>query len=696
MVKIVQRYLKKMNDYIDSFLHKEKHQLILWIPVLFGLGTTIYFGLNTEPEINKSMGLSALFGTLIILSRQHKKLILLLLVALLVSGGFAVAKLRAQQVQAPVIADEWKRAYSIEAIVEKIETQSRGVRIWFSDVAIDKVETAWTPKYIRISVNTNIDGVRAGDKVWLRAILYPPPRPAMPGAYDFARQAYFQQIGAVGYSVSKVKVLNKSEKFDFYTWVADIRHSIAERIRVNSIGEDEGAISAALLVGDRGAIKKRVVEQMRDAGLAHLLAISGLHLALVATICFFSVRLLLALSAFLTLRYPIKRYAALSAIVFSFFYLLITGAPISAERAFIMTGLVLLSVVLNRSVTPLRSIALAAFIVLLFTPESILSPSFQMSFAAAGALIAAFEFLRKYMAGLLQDAGLMRRLSVYLIGTLLSSLVAGLATAPFALYHFSHMSSYSLLANLVAVPLTSLWIMPWGVLVFLLLPFGLESIALYPMGWGIDVVLNVAEYVSALPQATPAVQALPITSLALITIAMLWLALWKTRIRVFGVVLLIPAIYLAAIQPIPDILVDENGKMLAFLNDNEIYEFPAATTPRFVKESWMERLGQADNIKLKDGESSANIKNEGDRNFVYSKDGLKILFAHDKPYANLRCDEADYLVDMYWYEIMHCPNIPTLFNRQDLDLDGTHVVYLQEGELPRVENVRAHRGDRPW
>lgn len=686
----------ELKEKLSSLFSQERHQLILWLPVFFGAGIALYFALPTEPTLHNPMAMSALFGSMLLLSRRNIWAVRVLILMIMFSGGFAVAMFRAHQVQAPVIADEWKKSYAVTATIEQMEARNRGSRIWLSDVSSKDIKQEWTPKRIRVTVNSAIDHLKTGDRVDFLAVLYPPPLPAMPGAYDFARQAYFEQIGAVGYVVSKMKLVERDEAQSFAAWLSDMRHQLAESIRREAPAKEQGAIAAALLVGERGAIPSVITDQMRDAGLAHLLAISGLHLALVATICFFTFRLLMACSSYLALRHPIKQYAAFMAIIASLLYLLITGAPISAQRAFLMTGLVLLSIMLNRSVTPLRSIGLAAFIILLLTPESILSPSFQMSFAAAGALISAFEFLRKYMASLLEDASMMRRVGVYLIGILLSSLVAGLATAPFALYHFSHMSNYSLLANLVAVPLTSLWIMPWGVATLILAPFGLEWLSLYPMGWGIDVVLNVAEYISSLPYATPAVPAMPMVSLALITVAFLWLGLWKSKIRVAGLILLLPAIYFYSIKTAPDILVNEDGRMLAFRNNAGEYEFPAKTSPNFVRESWLERLGKEETIRLKPNQSSDNLLHEGDRNYIYTHKGTKILFAHDKEYLEKRCKDADYLVDMYWYEIMQCPNAPTLFNRQDLDLRGTHVVYLQEGQAPLIDHVRGYRGERLW
>lgn len=230
---------------------------------------------------------------------------------------------------------------------------------------------------------------------------------------------------------------------------------------------------------------------MRDAGLAHLLAISGLHIGLVGGLLFFVVRLLLATSETLALRYPIKKWAALAAVAGSFGYLLVSGGTLPTQRAFLMLSLALLAVLIDRVAISMNLVAWAALVILMLVPESLLSVSFQMSFAAVVGLVAVYETAVLRHARGAGPAGPARRAGLYLGAVLLSTLVAGTATAPFALYHFNRFALYGVLANLIAVPLTALWIMPWAVVAFALMPFGLEAWALAPMGLGIEAVIAV-------------------------------------------------------------------------------------------------------------------------------------------------------------------------------------------------------------
>lgn len=689
--------MQNVKSMLLDALREEYSQFLLWLPVLFGLGIALYFALPFEPKLFQATGIATLTGSLLLLLHRNRFWRNLLIIMVFITGGFMAASYRAHMVKAPVIPDSWKQSYLVTATVDHISKQAKGYRVWLNDVSLAHIRHTQTPKRIRISVHTRLNGATAGDHVSFKAILYPPPKPAMPGAYDFARQAYFEQIGAVGYSISSFTILEHPSGFSFPVWISDFRQTLANRILTEGNNSTESSVATALLVGERNSIPESVMDNMRSAGLAHLLAISGLHLSLVAAICFFASRAAFALSERLTLRYPIKQWAAGVAILCSAAYLLISGNPISAERAFIMTTMVLLAIMLNRMVTPLRSVAFAAFIVLLFTPESLLSPSFQMSFAAATALIAAFEVLRKPLSRQLEDAGPLRRFRVYLTGVLLSSLVAGFATAPFALYHFSHANSYGLLANLVAVPLTSFWIMPWGVVALALMPLHLEHLALIPMNWGIDGVLHAAASVAALPYSNLAITALPIASLACIAIGMLWLTLWKTKLRLLGCLMLIPAITIAMLQPKPDVLINEDGRMLAFKDTGGHYVFPAKTSPSFVQKSWMERLGQSDFKRLKPPKTLDNLTCDSDRNCRYQIAGKTLLLAHTPDYAAAHCAQAHWLIDMDWKDPISCPQLPPLFNRQDLKAYGTHILYFSKDDAPaRIETVAGYRGHRLW
>jgi len=273
------------------------------------------------------------------------------------------------------------------------------------------------------------------------------------------------------------------------------------------------------------------MQAIRDSGLAHLLAISGLHIGLVAGILFIWVRAMLALVGPLALRYPIKKWAAATAIAGALAYALIAGSTVPTQRAFLTVGLVLAAVMLDRRGLSIRLVAWAALAILIVQPESLLGPSFQMSFAAVTALIASYEVIserRRY-----DDYGnstlppWLRKAGLYLIGVALTTLIAGIATAPFAVFHLNRFADYGLAANLLAVPVTAMWVMPSAVVAFLLMPFGMEGLALASMGWGVDVIIKVAETVAGWDGAVTLVSAMPTAALCAIVLGGLWLALWR-------------------------------------------------------------------------------------------------------------------------------------------------------------------------
>ena len=289
---------------------------------------------------------------------------------------------------------------------------------------------------------------------------------------------------------------------------------------------------------------------------------------------------------------PQSRPLGCTAFAGTFVYLLLSGATVPTQRAFVMTGVVLLAIMLDRTSLSLRLIAWAALALLLLAPESLLGPSFQMSFAATTALVAGYELLRPTLVGWGARAGFAFRPLLYLACILLTSLIAALATAPFALYHFNRIADYGLAANLVAVPVTGLWVMPWGVLALLLMPLGLEQLALVPMALGIDAVTWIAHTIADLPGAVRLVPAMPTLALVLIAGGGLWLCLWRRRWRLAGLAGLVAGALVMAHHPTPDILVDGGAKLVAVRAPDGELRLSSHQRARFAGQTWLRRAGQ--------------------------------------------------------------------------------------------------------
>ena len=387
---------------------------------------------------------------------------------------------------------------------------------------------------------------------------------------------------------------------------------------------------------------------MRTSGLAHLLAISGLHIGLVAGIIFVVVRLGLAAIEPLALRYPIKKWAAATALLGSLCYLFLSGASIPTQRAFMMTSLVLLAVLLDRTSLSMRLIALAAFLLLVLRPESLMGPSFQMSFAAAVALVVAYEYLRAPLARLASGASFKLRPLLYLVGIAVTTIIAGGATAPFAIYHFNRFAEYGLLANLAAVPLIGLWVMPWGLLALLLMPFGLEELALEPMGLGLQAIDWIAASVAALPGSVIHAGAMPPLALAMIALGGVWLCIWRRPWRLAGFSLVVPGLVLMLTHRSPDILIDGDGRLMATRSESGEMWFSSLSRARFAREIWLRRAGQEETSvgPWREGAPAPAGMRCDSLGCVQEIDGQKIAFVRDARALPENCAEANLVISL--------------------------------------------------
>ena len=572
----------------------------------------------------------------------------------------------------------------------------KGPRLTLKRVRVSRLESAETPARVRIRMRGAADAV-PGDWISAKAILLPPPSPSAPGAFDFPRHAFFQHLGAVGFAVGRLEHIEAGAEgaaFSFRLWLSKLRQKIYRRI-VGSLKGTSGTVAAALMTGERGAIPADVLEAMRASGLAHLLAISGLHIGLVTGVLFFGIRGTLAAFPSVTLRFAIKKWAAIGALTGALAYLLVTGATVPTQRAFLMVALVLAAIVLDRTAISMRLVAWAALIVLLISPESLLGASFQMSFAAVIALVAAYELARTPLRRWRAREGWWRLPLLYLAGVGLTTLVASAATAPFVVYHFNRFAAFGLAANLVAVPITALWIMPWAVLGYLLMPLGLEGWALSPMGWGIEAVIAVARWVAGWPGAVVLLPAMPVWGLALVALGGLWLCLWQRRWRLLGLLVIAGGLAALPSSRSPDVLVAGDARMFAVRAEDGRLMLSSATGNRFARENWLRRAGLESAAPWPREASPGGRLRCDEKGCIYRARGHTVaLIKH--PGAFLEdCWVADVIVSIVPLRGAHCPAPQTVIDRFDIWRNGAYALWLDDGRV-RVENVRQHQGERPW
>ena len=502
-------------------------------------GILIYFALPAEPWAPALGAAAALCSSL---SRggpvSAPPLFRVLVVAACIACGLTTAKLRTEWVAAPVMAREATVTVS-GWIAAREEASAHGARLYLRVHDMTGARGGDTPRLVRVTVRNKADALSVGDAVTLKARLQPPGGAVMPGGYDFARIAHYAGIGAVGFAYGAAKPMPEIGPAPLAIRLgaplAHLRDAIRKRIEAALPGDD-GPVAAALVMGDQGGIAQSTQDAMRASGLAHMLSISGLHMALVAGSAFWLIRALLALFAGLALNYPIKKWAAAGALAVASIYLGISGAGVATVRSYVMLAIMLVAVMLDRPALSLRNVALAALAILVLNPESVTGPSFQMSFAATAALIAGYEVISAWSGqrAALADrrgTGVATRIGRAATALLVTSTIAGLATAPYAAFHFQRVAPLTLLANVAAMPVVGVAVMPMAFLAVAAMPFGLEALPLTVMSWGLDWVRVVAETTAAWSAGHGTMPAMPALSLLLITAGFLWLVLWRERWR---------------------------------------------------------------------------------------------------------------------------------------------------------------------
>ncbi len=542
-------------------------RLLPWAPVAFGFGIAFYFAADREPSWVAAGAALAGCGAVCALARRRPVAFPTTLVLTAVAAGFALTTAHSLWIAHPILERPVFGA-AITGFVEMREERERTDRIVVRVHAFEAERVPTPPERVRLSVRRG-SAPAVGSFVSLTARLNPPPEATRPGAYDFARDLYFQGIGAVGFVTGEIKQASQPAPagliLAYAAFIDGLRNGIDQRIRAALPG-DAGAIASALITGKRDAISASVNDAMYISSLAHVLSISGYHMAVVAGVVFFVVRAGLALVPGLSSRRPIKKWSAAAAVIAAACYLALSGAEVATQRAFIMTAIVLIGVMLDRAALTVRTLAVAALAVLLVSPQAVVHPGFQMSFAATLALVAAYERGAPWaMRG--GDSSLGARMALWggrQIATLIfASLVAGLATTPFAAFHFHRAAPYGVLANLLAMPIVSIWVMPAGLLALAALPFGFDGPLWRLMAGGVEWMTAVALWVSSLPGAVGRIAAFGIDALLLATAGLLLLCLLRSRLRWTGAVLVAAAALLAVGAGHPDVLISSSGRTVA-------------------------------------------------------------------------------------------------------------------------------------
>jgi competence protein ComEC len=675
-------FIKRLaSNFVHSFF-EERSRWILWWPVGMSLGIALYFCLKFEPTLPQALipffiALLTVFSTAF---RQHQNPALFLISLSLLSAtlGFTAAKIRTHCLVTPMLTMKLENRQLTARIID-IEEHPNRRRLILDDLRF----AIKAPRLHKIRLNLPITEdfhATIGDQISLTADLLPLSDPVSLTGYNFRRQAFFQGISAVGRVKGHVRVTQKSDRF---FGINKARHHLTKTIRQYLPGQT-GEVAAALITGDRSGIHPNIRQAFADAGIAHILAISGLHLSLVAGLVFLFFRRGLSLIPYLAENYAIKKGSAGTVIAATLAYLALSGFGIPAQRAFIMISIVMIGIMLDRNPLSMRLVAIAGTVVLLLRPESLLSVSFQLSFAAVIALIAAYEGGWSPLRAWSLEGGAHRRIMAYSLGLIVTTLIATLATTPYTIATFNRFTLQTIVGNFLAIPLTSLLIMPAAMVSVISLIFGGIDSAFALLNFGLSYLIHIAEMVSAWPGAAIMIATPPPAFITFITLGGLWICFWQKPWRWVG---LIPCIF-GCLIPLfhhpADIFIAGDGTVMAYRKGDALY-VSEEKRGTFFTDQWMRESGLT-------------------QKKVWPKDPIQLestwLIHNLHPsYKSLKhaCSAEILLSTTYiWRKCHRIGIVPqTLIDRHSLYYQGTHQLRITSGGV-KIESVRASLGKRPW
>jgi competence protein ComEC len=673
---------------LDSWLDTERDRLAVWLAVFMGAGVLGYYLLQYEPAVWLGPMIAV---PLLALAVWIVELRWLFGPFAAIALGFAAGQLATARAP-PIETDLPTHATIVTGTIRAVEALPEGRRITIHPAWLDDAAQPLR-RSVRVRLQKKDNGELAtGDQVRIRALVRPPAAPSLPGGWDLQRDAYYSGLGGSGYALGKAERLTQAIPSGPMRFVQRLREIITDRV-VAVIPGAAGAVSVTLLTGASMAIPEADHAAFRDSGLAHLLAVAGLHIGIVMGFALTLSRFGFALSERASLFWPTKKLAALCALAAGALYMVLTGMHVPIIRSFTMACLFTIALIADRRPFSLRGLALAAVVLMLIAPQEVPGVSFQMSFSAVLALIAGYEALRPWLRKLHGHAW-HRKLLAHVVALALTSALAGTASAPFGAYHFGHVQVYFVLANMVAVPLTAMWVMPLGLIALFLMPLHLEALALVPMGWGAEAVVWVARATSALPVATFEVPHIPAWGLCVFSLGLAWLGIWRTRRRLAGIAVMLVGLASPLLERPPDLLVSADGRLIAVKTSQGAYLQMTQGGSKFTRDAWMQYWA-AGSFQALPSNAPGVIQCEQDvcllRPYADRPGALLARGALHPPF----CDQVSVVVSAEPARGL-CPKPwPKLVDRFTVWRYGSAAIWLDPGGA-RVVTDRWQRGDRPW
>ncbi len=684
----------------------------LWIPVFLGAGALTYFSLEAEPALSALLPGLLVLSVFAFLSRNRLPAFLAIISLIFFVAGMTAGRLETMRKNTMMLGSAVTTRIT-GSVVALEHVEGGRVRLTVDLSGTKRPHLRYQPQRVRITARSIGEGIEPGIAITGLARLFPGRGPIIGHGYDFAFENYFDGVGANGFFLGAPDISAAQPAQGTGTrisaFIERTRLAIRSRIKKALPGE-EGEIAAALITGMKRGISEETSETLRRTGLAHILSISGLHMALAAGTVMGILRALFALYPQFASRYPVRKYAAGTALASVFAYLLLSGAGVATQRSFTMLAIMLMALTFDRAAITMRNLAIAAIIMIAIAPHEIMGPSFHMSFAATAALIAAYAWWSERLSNKAASvpAGRFRtalgKIAGYTSALAMTSLVAGVATMVFAAFHFHRIAPLGLPANLAAMPVVSLLVMPPAVVAVLLMPFDLDGPALQTMGYGVGLVTGIARWFATRTQGD-VIGMVPVPALAGGTVALVIATVTTTRWRMAAVPFALAGIVLFAQRNIPDVMVSDDAGLVAIANGNGALSINTPRPNAFVTGNWQRAL-KAGQLKKPVMQSVSNAS--AVPGLFHCMDGLclakwqdTVTIAHVENTDRLpiACAQADLVIVTDPAIVSPCgktgrKNGPQVISARDLALYGTAAVrfipvtfgpLVRDGKKPGVE-----------
>jgi competence protein ComEC len=566
----------------SAWVEAERGRFVLLLPVAMGAAILGYFSLPAEPPL--WLGCVFVAGAGAALAAGWWRLDTRFAALLLLAAALGFCRVQWRTAEMPPLLDSLARgAVVVQGPVQAVDILPNGRRVTLADPVTNGVKQR---RDIRIKLSAGDAMVLApGDIVTVRALLFKPDRPAYPGGWDSGRDAFFENLGASGFALGGVTLVRAASGQSFAMRLRGLREAIARNI-LQTLPIATGSIAVTLLTGFQQNIPPAEHQNFIAAGLAHLLAVAGLHVGIVMGLFFALTRFILSRWERTALHWPVKSIAAAVALLAGIGYAALTGAHLPILRSLAMASLVTLGIAAGRRAISLRGLAIAAMVIMLTTPEAVIGVSFQMSLSAVLALICGYAAARNLFARLHEATGPARRTALHLGGLFYTSLLAGAASMPFAAFQFQQIQPYWIFANLIAVPVTALWVLPLGLAALALMPLHAAALALIPMGWGIAVIVACANAIATWPDAMLRVTPMPADSILLYAAGLAWLCIWRSKVSFLGLGFMALALAVYAGARPPDALVSPDAKLIAVRTEHGFLVLRQKKASNFVLAQW--------------------------------------------------------------------------------------------------------------